>query len=348
MNRKRILLVGNFLCSRNGTRSACEDLAERLETAGWSVLTTSHRLNPVQRLAGMISTAWNRRRDYDIAHVDVFSSRAFLWAEAVCQVLRLAGRPYVLTLHGGNLPHFAERRPRRVIRLLRSAAAVTAPSPFMAERMRPYRSDIHVVANGLDLSRTAFSQRHQARPEIVWLRAFQRMYRPWVAAQALGEVIHEFPQARMTMFGPDKGDGSLTRTRRAAQDAGVAERLHVAGAVPKSEVPRRLAAADIFVNTTAVESFGVSVAEAAALGLCVVTTNAGALPSIWADEREVLMVPPDDSLSLAAAIKRILTEPRLSATLSQGGRRKAETFDWPAVLPRWDRLLTSVTRRGSA
>jgi glycosyltransferase involved in cell wall biosynthesis len=348
MNRKRILLVGNFLCSRHGTRSVCEDLAERLATAGWSVLTTSHRLNRVQRLAGMLSTAWSKRCDYDMAHVDVFSGRAFLWAEAVCKILRLARRPYVLTLHGGNLPRFAGPRPRRVRYLLHSAAAVTAPSLFMAERMRPYRSDIHVVANGLDLSRTPFSPRHRPRPEIVWLRAFDRMYRPWVAVQALGEVLREFPQARMTMFGPDKGDGSLTRTHRAAQDAGVSGRLHVAGAVPRGEVPRRLAAADIFLNTTAVESFGVSVAEAAALGLCVVTTNAGALPSIWADEREVLMVPPDDSRAIAAAIKRILTEPHLSATLSQGGRRKAESFDWPAILPQWDRLLSSVARQGSA
>jgi glycosyltransferase involved in cell wall biosynthesis len=251
-------------------------------------------------------------------------------------------------LHGGNLPRFAERRGHRVHRLLQSAASVTAPSRFMAERMRPYRGDIHVVANGLDLSRTNFSLRRQPRPEIVWLRAFDRMYRPWIAAQAFGEVIREFPQARMTMLGPDKGDGSLARTLRAAQDAGVAEQLCVGGAVPKSEVPQRLAAADIFMNTTAVESFGVSVAEAAALGLCVVTTNAGALPSIWADGREVLMVPPDDSFAIAAAIKRILTEPRLSATLSRGGRRKAETFDWPAILPRWDSLLTNAARRGSA
>jgi glycosyltransferase involved in cell wall biosynthesis len=60
------------------------------------------------------------------------------------------------------------------------------------------------------------------------------------------------------------------------------------------------------------------------------------------------MVPPDDSFAIAAAIKRILTEPRLSATLSRGGRRKAETFDWPAILPRWDSLLTNAARRGSA
>ncbi|MEJ7712198.1 MAG: hypothetical protein WKF84_20630 [Pyrinomonadaceae bacterium] len=64
----------------------------------------------------------------------MYSGLSFLWAEAVCWTLRLAGKPYVLTLRGGSLPSFAELA-RRVKRLLTSAIAVTTPSRYLIERM---------------------------------------------------------------------------------------------------------------------------------------------------------------------------------------------------------------------
>src|SRR5262245_51506980 len=119
-----VLLVGNFL-SFLGNRSMCEDLALRLSAAYWPVLVTSARRGRLLRVYDMVSTAWCRRHDYSVAYVDVFSGQAFLWAEAVCQVLPWIRKPYILTLRGGNLPVFAQRWPRRVRRLLCSATTVT-------------------------------------------------------------------------------------------------------------------------------------------------------------------------------------------------------------------------------
>src|SRR2546430_1648488 len=103
----KLLLIGNFLSASIGTRGVCEELAGRLAAPGWSILTTSSKPGRVARLADMLATVWNRRRDYDAAQVDVYSGAAFFWAEAVAFALRRAGKPYVLTLHGGALPDFA-------------------------------------------------------------------------------------------------------------------------------------------------------------------------------------------------------------------------------------------------
>ncbi len=120
-----VLLVGNFLSAAGGSRGVCEELALRLPQTGCSVMTTSSKRPKLRRLADMVGTAWRQRDRYDVAQVDVFSGPAFFWAEAVCGTLRMARKPYVLTLHGGNLPLFSRRRQARVRRLLRSAAAVT-------------------------------------------------------------------------------------------------------------------------------------------------------------------------------------------------------------------------------
>lgn len=293
----------------------------------------------------MLLTVWRERSKYNIAQIDVFSGPSFLWAEAVCWMLRRLRKPYTLTLRGGNLPVFAQRWPGRVNRLLRSAAVVATPSVYIKTSFSEIRNDIMLLPNAVDLSSYPFQHRSQSAPRLTWLRAFHTIYNPILAAKALSLLVNEFPNIRLTMFGPDKDDGSLKATQEWAENAGITASIHIAGSIPKTEVPSALASYDIFLNTTTAESFGVSVMEAAALGMCIVTTNVGELPYIWTDGYDALLVPPNDPQAMASAIRRILNEPGLAGYLSHNARKTAEQFDWSAVLPQWQQLLTDVAEQ---
>jgi hypothetical protein len=124
-----------------------------------------------------------RRRDFDIACLDVFSGPSFLWAESVCLLLGIMGKPYILALHGGGLPSFGRKFPRRVGRLLRSAAAVTAPSHYLIVGMQEYRGDIAYLPNGIDIDRYQWRLRLRPRPDLIWLRSFHRIYNPLMAVE---------------------------------------------------------------------------------------------------------------------------------------------------------------------
>ncbi|HLH20646.1 MAG TPA: glycosyltransferase family 4 protein [Bryobacteraceae bacterium] len=339
-----VLLVGNFLSAAVGNRGVCEDLAERLRAAGWDVLTTSSRLARIPRLADMLSTVWRRRGEYEAAHVDVYSGLGFRWAEAVAWTLRRAGKPYLLTLHGGALPEFARRHGRRVRRLLESATAVTAPSAFLAEELRPFRPDLRLIPNALDVARYPFRLRNAPQPRLVWVRAFHEVYDPGLAVRALAKIRGRQPEATLRMAGPDKGDGSLQRAMAAARELGVQESVSFAGAIPKAAVPAWIAEGDIFLNTTTVDNTPVSVMEAMACGACVVSTNAGGMPHLVRDGEDGLLVPPRDAGAMAAAVERLLAEPALARRISFSARRRAEAWDWAAVLPQWEQLFASAGR----
>ena len=75
------------------------------------MLRTSRRRNRLARLHDIVWTTFSKRKRYEVAQIDVFSGLAFLWAELACFTLRQIRKPYVLTLHGGNLPQFARRWP---------------------------------------------------------------------------------------------------------------------------------------------------------------------------------------------------------------------------------------------
>jgi glycosyltransferase involved in cell wall biosynthesis len=340
-----VLLVGNYLPSSAGSRSISEDLGLHLSEAGWPVRLTSRRVNRVRRLADMLATTWSERNRYDAAIVDVYSGPAFLWGEAVCRLLRAMDKPYVLTLHGGNLPVYAGSQTARVRRHLAAATAVTVPSPYLLERMKPYRYGLRLLPNPLELSAYRFRQREHVGPRLLWLRAFHKIYNPALAPKVVAQ-LRDFPGIELLMAGPDKGDGSLEQARQTARDLGVADRVQFHGSVPKSEVPQWLEQGDIFLNTTGVDNTPVTVLEAMACGLCVVSTNVGGIPYLLRHEHDALLVPAGDAAAMASAVRRLLTG-RMAGRLSANGRSKVEDFDWGRVLPEWQDLLRSITGRGS-
>jgi glycosyltransferase involved in cell wall biosynthesis len=339
--RPGVLFVGNFLSKRGLNRSYIEDLSDRIEARGWPVLRTSNRLPRVARMLDMLRSVWEWRAQYAVAQVDVFSGPSFAWAEAVCVALRALGKPYVLTLHGGNLPLFARSWPRRTRRLLQSAARVTTPSGYLEAEMRRYRADLVVQPNAVDVARYRFRPRETPSPTMVWVRALHALYNPVLAVEVLARVRARFPDARLTMLGPDK-DGSRAHVGARAAELGVTEHLEIVGGVSPARVPEYLAAADIFLNTTNADNTPLSLLEAMSAGSCIVSTSVGGIPYLVDDEREALLVPPREPAAMSAAVVRALETPGLALRLSTAAFERARRHDWACVLDSWETMLTEV------
>jgi len=339
---RSVILVDRGNWRRGFYPSAGAELACRIGARGWSILNASAGRGRIPFLLGALAAILRRRNEYAVASISVFSGPAFVWAEASAALLRGLGKPHIAVLRGGNLPDFARRWPDRVRRLLSSATVVVAPSRYLRESMRPYRSDIRLLPNAIDLPLYPFRFRSKAAPRLVWLRAFHVIYNPSLALGVLAELAYEHPESTLIMVGPDKGDGSLQDFERKVRALDLEGRVELAGSVPKEQVPTWLDRGDIFINTTNIDNTPVSVIEAMACGLCVVSTNVGGIPYLLEHEVDALLVPPNDSKAMAGAVRRVLTEPGLAERLSRNARRKVEGFDWQVVLPQWEALFDDM------
>lgn len=337
-------MVGNFLSETYGIRSVSEDLADRLRFLGWHVYTTSNRPHRLARLNDMVIKIIRFHRKFKLAHVEVYSGYAFVWAEVCVFLLHYLRKPILLTLHGGNLPFFVRQSPDRVCQLLQRANFVTTPSHYIQEALLPLSSRILYIPNAIDIDHYSFRLRRKPRARIVWLRSFHAIYSPFTAVKVLALISSDFPEATLTMFGPDKKDGSLAEVLRLADELHIRNRLHIVGPIPKAEVPASLSQGDIFLNTTRYESFGISVVEAAAVGTPIVTSNVGELSHMWTDGRDALLAPPDNAPAMANAICRLINEEGLAESLSMNARKKAEQYDWRYVMPEWESLLRKALR----
>ena len=121
-------------------------------------------------------------------------------------------------------------------------------------------------------------------------------------------------------------DWLYDHTFAAARAAGYADELVFTGHVPDEDLVALYSAADLFVQPSLFEGFGLPSLEAMACGTPVVTAHSAAIPEVVGDA--ALMVDPLDVEALAGAISTVLTDDALRACLSTRGLQRAAAFSW--------------------
>jgi glycosyltransferase involved in cell wall biosynthesis len=132
--------------------------------------------------------------------------------------------------------------------------------------------------------------------------------------------------------------------RRAALEAGP-ESIRLHG--PSDDVRPLLAAADLFVQPSHYEAFGLSAIEAMSTARPVVATRVGALAEYLRDGDNALLCEPHDPDALGSCIARALDDPQLSARLAARARVTVEEqFDEGQITRRWVECLQSLGSHG--
>jgi glycosyltransferase involved in cell wall biosynthesis len=109
-----------------------------------------------------------------------------------------------------------------------------------------------------------------------------------------------------------------------ARDAGLADLVHLAGELPPSEVNRRLRDADVFCLPSFAEGLPISIMEAMAVGVPVVSTYVGGIPELVRDGITGRCVPAGRADLLADAIERLVSDPGVRAAMVSAARAAVE------------------------
>jgi glycosyltransferase involved in cell wall biosynthesis len=159
-----------------------------------------------------------------------------------------------------------------------------------------------------------------------------------LAVSALAHV----PGARLVVIGdgPERG-----RLDDAIAEAGVADRVVLMGARPRSEVIEWLRAADAAMLSSAWENFPHAAVEALAVGTPVVGTAVGGVPEVIETGVNGLLVPPGDERALAQAIRSVTMDAKLLARLRDGVAATAGRFAADRAYEAIERELLAVSRR---
>lgn len=314
-----------------------ETLGNSLKIEGFEVIIKSSKKNILFRMFDMLWHIFKYRKTVNFVLIDTYSTLSFWYAffgSKLCQLLQLN---YIPILHGGNLEYRLKQYPKLSNSLFNNAYTNIAPSNFMTTTFQKFGyKNLVVIPNSFELSNYNLYRRNSIQPHLLWVRSLAQIYNPKLALEVLKLVRVKYPSAHLTMVGPEK-DVSKEQMQLWASELGVDVTL--TGQLPKSEWIELSKDFDIFINTTNIDNTPVSVIEAMALGLPVVSTNVGGIPYLIEDKKEGLLVSPNNPQAMADVILHLLEQPELVQHVSQNARAKVETFDWNIVKNQWIELL---------
>ena len=282
---------------------------------------------------------------FDVVHVFSASYLSFLLAPAPAVLIAtFYGKPVLLNYHSGEAEDHLRRWPRTALPIIKLAHRVVVPSDYLVSVFAKFGFQAERVFNTVDLARFRFRERWLLKPVLLSNRNLERHYNVECTLRAFALIQQQVSHARLIVA----GDGA---ERRALQELarGLAPgKVDFVGAVAPEDMPELYDQADIFVNASDVDNQPLSIIEAFASGLPVVTTDAGGIPDMVADGETGFVVGRGDYEALADRVIRLLRDRELSTDIAARAREECGRYSWAAVSGKWLRIYRELARENSS
>lgn len=336
---KNVLYIGNKLNNKTSNLSGIQTLGALLESEGFNLYYASSRTNKVIRLLDMVWSCLRLSRKIDVVLIDTYSTQNFFFALVISQMCRLLSVDYIPILHGGNLELRLRNNPRWSSFIFKNAKYNVSPSLFLKTIFENagFNNIIH-IPNAVKINDYNYKIRTSNKPKLLWVRSFSKIYNPELAIHTLNKLIETYPNASLCMVGPD-ADGSQKQVESVAKKLNL--NVKFTGKLEKKEWIHLSKDYNIFINTTNFDNTPVSVIEAMALGLPVISTNVGGIPYLINHDVDGILVAPNEPETMCTAIISVINNSEKRQELTENARKKVQKFDWNQIKLLWFKALDS-------
>lgn len=343
-----ICIAGEFPPPQGGMGLQAKLLADRLANEGFSVSTIKRNisfrgiftyLNNIKIVRSFIRfPVYVFRLMVMVPRVNsihIFSNSYldfFLYTVPAVITGKGMGRKVIIHYHGGSAEEFLKKYSFFIKRIFRMADDVVAPSGFLKDIFNRYGIETRIIPNICDLDLFSFLPREKLSPNFIITRNLEKKYNVQCAVRAFRLVKERFSGARLTVVG---GGSEESRLKLLARDLGVADSVFFTGRVDNSQVSMFYRSSDIFLNSSTVDNMPVSVLEAFASGLPVISADAGGLRYIVQDRKTGLLVNIDDHEGMAKSMCELLESPAMARDIALNAREFVKSFSWDKIRDRW-------------
>jgi glycosyltransferase involved in cell wall biosynthesis len=225
------------------------------------------------------------------------------------------------------------------------AEALVITCPAAIERIRSPAARarrVHVISHGIHSHEYPPREAMPAQSSILFLAILEYWKGIFTLLDAFDNVASRVPEATLEIWGDGEQSEAVNARIRASP---YSARIFRRGRAPRDDVGKIMRAHSVYCMPSYGEPFGMTLLEAMASGVPVVTTNVGGPPFIvHSDGGRV--VPMRDVTKLADALTEILSDRDLQARMGTYNRRRVEQeFDWSRSLDRMESVYAQVLRR---
>ena len=285
--------------------------------------------------ARYVASLVTRLPRYDVIHVFSASYWSFVLAPLPAMLIgRLYGKRVILNYHSGEADDHLTRWPSAV-RLMRLAHEVIVPSEYLVDVFAKFGIRARALFNFVDVDRIPYRCRTALAPRFLSNRNLEPLYNVALVLRAFAEIQAERPTAELVVA----GFGSQRHMLESLAHELALENVRFVGRVPSDEMGTVYDAADIFLNGSNIDNMPLSILDAFAAGVPVVTTGAGGIPYVVRDGVNGFLVPREDHGAMARACLRLLDDNALAVRIADTARQEClDRYSWPVVAAQWEAL----------
>ncbi len=335
-------LVGPLPPPSGGMANQTRQLARLLEASGLAVelvqVNAPYRPAWVERLRGVravfrfvpyVAHLWRTAGHADLFHIMANSGWAWhLFAAPAIWIAYLRGVPAIVNYRGGEAESFLRRELRWIRPSLARARSIIVPSGFLERVFAAFGIRSEIVPNIVDLDRFSPALQRPRAGHIVITRNLEPIYDIGTALRAFATILARYPEARLSVAGSGPQRAELERL---AESLKVTAAVRFTGRLENEQLPDLYRSAALMLNPSTVDNMPISILEAMASGVPVISTNVGGVPFLVEDGATALLVPPRNPEAMAGAALRVLGDPVLADQLRTAGIERARRYAWPQV-----------------
>lgn len=335
---KNIVYIGNNFSKKSKYNSTLSTLSEMLICEGFIVHVYSDKKNKFLRILDMCLGILKHRKSLDYILIDTFSTFNFYYAFIISQLARMFSLKYIPILHGGNLPFRLDTSPYISRMIFNHSFKNVSPSRYLAHEFLKRNFKTMFIPNAIPIKEYDFYERKKVNPKILWVRAFDKTYNPLLAIKLLNILKKKYSKVELCMVGPAK-DETINEVKLLINQNNLSENCIITGVLEKEEWHKLSKSYDVFINTTNIDNMPVSIIEAMALGIPIVSTNVGGIPYLISNNKTGITVPINDEQKMATEIIKLIENPNEANRISKNARSFVEQFDLEIIKNDWIHLL---------
>jgi len=311
--------------------------ADELRRLGFQVETVD--LPKRGKLAALRSLRNRLRNDrVDIVHTHntyahFYGSMAASWAGVKTVINSQHGRGCGPRKKDKLLFRLANLKAARVVGVSEDAAALCrGEDPWAASKTK-------VIWNGIDTSRFVYRGPAPSPIAISVARLSPEKDFPTLL-HAVAIVVRSVPDFKLLMIG---NGAERAKLEALTKTLGIEANVEFLG--ERSDVPELLARAGFFVSSSKSEGISLTILEAMAVGLPVVTTRVGGNPEIVVEGQTGHLVPDQNPEALAAAMLQMLDHRDMWPAMGELGRRRVEQqFEIRTMIRQYEELYSEILK----
>jgi glycosyltransferase involved in cell wall biosynthesis len=334
----RIAIIGPIIIDSKSSGGEGEKLYQKLSEEGYTTYKRSIHRKKILRLIDVVWFMITKSNKYDTIILLIFSGWSFILEYIAAIISKILNKKVIGVVHGGAFPQFYNIFPKISDHFFEKCDEIYTPSVYIKNFLLARGTYIEYLPNFIPLELFVKPQIDRIfNKRILWVRGFHDIYNPEMAIKMMAELIKLHPDSHLTMIGPDKG--KMEDCIKLANYLQVENRINILGFVPNNELISHFHNADVYINTTRYESFGVALMEAAGTALPIVSTNVGEIPFLWNDSFNILLCDDGDFLKMSKHVSTLFEDTILRNKIAENGLELTRNYSWPIIKMEWNKIL---------